>query len=128
MKNLSLTTKVIFIFLWLGCNSIGFAEVTSPGKDLRTVGWVEKVNIFPGNLKIKAKLDTGAEHASLNATHIDEFERSRAKWVRFDVTNWNGRKESIEARIIRTAKIKQHGRKSAMCPVIRLRICLGKVY
>ena len=128
MKSFGWITKVIFVLLWFVCHSLGFAEVTLPGKDLQKVGWVEKVSIFPGNFKIKAKLDTGAEHSSLNAVHIDEFERNGAKWVRFDVTNWKGRKESIETRVIRKAKIKQHGRESTVRPVIRLGICLGNVY
>jgi hypothetical protein len=93
-----------------------------------TVGWVENVILFPGNLKIKAKLDTGARNSSLNANHIEEFERDGAKWVRFRVENWKGQTVSFESRVIRITKIKQHGTQPAMRPVIRLGICLGNVY
>ena len=79
-------------------------------------------------MKIKAKLDTGARNSSLTTTHIDEFEQDGVKWIRFDVTNWRGDTERFEARVIRMAKIKQHGRQPAMRPVIRLGICLGNVY
>ncbi|MGD2185781.1 MAG: RimK/LysX family protein [Desulfobacterales bacterium] len=128
MKNLRQASKAVIVFLFFLCVSPGFAEVESPGKDLQVVGWVERVSIFPGNLKFKAKLDTGARNSSLNTVHIEEFNREGAKWVRFDVTNWRGRTENFEAMVIRMAKIKQHGAKSATRPVIRLGICLGNVY
>jgi hypothetical protein len=48
--------------------------------------------------------------------------------VRFNLKNWKGRTENIEARVIRTATIKQHDTESATRPVIRLGICLGNVY
>ncbi len=94
----------------------------------QVAGWVEYAILFPGNLKMKAKLDTGARHSSLNATHIEAFERDGVQWVRFNVTNWKGRNESFEARVSRMATIKQHGTDSATRPVIRLGICLGNVH
>ena len=108
------------IFLLSAC------ETSSAEKQI--IGWVEKVVIFPGNLKIKAKLDTGARHSSLNATLIEAFERDGVKWIRFNVTNWKGRMEQIESEVVRMASIKQHGAESATRPVIRLGICLGNVY
>lgn len=127
MKNISWTTLSIFALLFL-CDSPGVAEVALPGNDLRVAGWVERVSIFPGNLRIKAKLDTGARNSSLNANQIEEFERDGVTWVRFKLKNWKGRLVSFEARVIRMATIKQHGTKSATRPVIRLGICLGDVY
>ena len=106
----------------------GFSEVALSNKDLQVAGWVENVSLFPGNLKIKAKLDTGAKNSSLNAKYIEDFERDGEKWVRFKLKNWKGRTEKFEARVIRTATIKQHEAESATRPVIRLGICLGNVY
>ena len=128
MKNLSWVTKAIFVFLLFLCNPVGFAGDSPPTKDLQVVGWVEKVSLFPGNLKIKAKLDTGARNSSLNAKSIEEFERDGQNWIRFKLKNWKGRTESIEARVIRTAIIKQHDSESATRPVILLGVCLGNVY
>jgi hypothetical protein len=128
MKNLSWATKLIFVAFLFLCSAPGSAEDAPPTKDLQVVGWVERVSLFPGNLKIKAKLDTGARNSSLNANHIEEFKRDGENWIRLKLKNWKGRTESIEARVIRTATIKQHGRNSAMRPVIRLGICLGNVY
>jgi hypothetical protein len=113
MKNLSWTAKAIFLFFLILSDASSFAE-TALSTD--------------GNLKIKAKLDTGARHSSLNAKYIEEFDRDGEKWVRFNLKNWKGRTENIEARVIRTATIKQHDTESATRPVIRLGICLGNVY
>lgn len=94
----------------------------------QVAGWVENVILFPGNLEVKAKLDTGARHSSLNADHIEEFVRDGATWVRFKLKNWKGRTVSMEARVVRLAVIKQIGAPSVSRPVIRLGICLGNVY
>jgi hypothetical protein len=92
------------------------------------VGWVETVSIYPRNMKIKAKLDTGAKNSSLNAKNLRQFKREGDTWVRFDLRNFKGRMETIEARVIRTAKIKQLGQEADSRPVIKLGICIGNNY
>jgi len=94
----------------------------------QTVGWVETVAIHPGNLKIKAKLDTGAENSSLNATAIEYFTRDNSTWLKFDIRNFEGRVETFEAVFTRRAQIKRLGGKSVLRPAIRLGICLGTTY
>ena len=103
-------------------------DALSSDKDKQIVGWIENVTIVPDNLKIKAKLDTGARNSSLNAFNPTEFKRGGEAFVRFDLTNWKGRTETIEAKVIRTAKIKQHDSGPELRPVIRLGICLEKIY
>jgi hypothetical protein len=107
MKNLKQTAKAVFVFLSILFTAPGFAENPPPSDDLRVAGWVERVSIFPGNLKIKAKLDTGARNSSLNATDIDAFERNGAKWVRFDMNNWKAPREHLKAKITLISKTKQ---------------------
>jgi hypothetical protein len=92
------------------------------------VGWVETVSIYPGSVKIKAKLDTGARNSSLNAKNIEQFKRDGKTWVRFDLRNFKNRMETYEAKVIRTAKIKQIGQETASRPVIILGICIGNTY
>jgi hypothetical protein len=91
-------------------------------------GWVETVSVYPGNIKIKAKLDTGAKNSSLNAKNLRQFERDGETWVRFKLRNYKNRMETFEARVIRTAKIKQLGQKADSRPVIKLGICIGTKY
>jgi hypothetical protein len=59
-------------------------------QDKQVVGWLEEVKIYPGNLILKAKLDTGAKNCSLNAQNIVEFERDGEKWVRFEIVRHSG--------------------------------------
>jgi hypothetical protein len=114
---------VSLILMCLVCHAnLGIAA------DKLVAGWVETVALHPGNLKLKAKLDTGAENSSLNARHIEYFTRDNATWVRFDVRNFNGRIETFEAMVTRNAQIKRHGGKTVDRPVITLGICLGSTY
>ena len=118
----------IILFSLILIHLIGSPAALSSEKAKPVAGWVEYVMILPENLKIKAKLDTGARHSSLNAVNIVEFKRSGDIFVRFDLTNWKGRTETIEAKVIRMAKIKQHNSEPKLRPVIRIGICMKKIY
>lgn len=91
------------------------------------VGWVERVRLHPGNVLLEAKLDTGAESSSLDATHITRFSRAGAEWVRFDVNDRHGKTVTLEHPLVRQATIKRHFAKSQFRPVIRLRVSLANV-
>jgi hypothetical protein len=92
------------------------------------VGWIEKVRIYPGNFIVHAKLDSGAEYSSLDAANLTEFDRKGEPWVRFDLTERDGQKITIERPLLRTATIKRHYLKSQKRPVIKLGVCLGNIY
>jgi hypothetical protein len=105
----------------------GFA---SPGatEDKRVVGWLEIVRLCPENLSIRAKLDTGARNSSLNAPRVELFEREGTTWVRFDVIDFHGKTDTLERKLHRMTKIKQHDRPPALRPVVHLTVCLGDTY
>ena len=92
------------------------------------VGWIEKVRIYPGNFVVHAKLDSGAEYSSLDAANLTEFDRDGKPWVRFDLTERDGQKITMERPLLRQATIKRHYLKSQQRPVIKLGVCLGKLY
>ena len=92
------------------------------------VGWIENVNIYPGNLYIRAKMDTGAKNSSLNAAQIKKFERNGEIWVHFSVIDRKGKKFNFEKKVLRDVKIKEHGSEPDMRPAIILGICLGTVF
>ncbi len=65
---------------------MAFALISSvDGGEKTTVGWVEKVQIHPGNLLVEARLDTGADTSSLHCDCITSFDRNGEKWVSFIV-------------------------------------------
>jgi hypothetical protein len=114
--------------LLLGVLAMVTCALISPAAamDKQIVGWVEMVRLQPENLLLKAKLDTGAEYCSLDATNISQFERQGQTWVRFDVNDHHGKTTTLERPLVRMAPIKRHFGKSQRRPVIRLRVCVGK--
>lgn len=95
-------------------------------------GYVEKVKISPGNIIVKAKLDTGAVLASLDAIHVKMFKKNKQDWVRFEVPQ---DKDNIlmERPLVRYVNIKTRSgeRKAGLFqrhlrrPVVRLAVTIG---
>jgi hypothetical protein len=92
------------------------------------VGWIEKVRISPGNFIVHAKLDSGAEYSSLDAANLTHFDRDGKPWVRFDLSERDGQKITIERPLLRWAPIKRHNQEPQRRPVIKLGLCLGNIY
>lgn len=120
-------TKLIHIALLFIAMSIGQATAVS-AVDKQIVGWVEIASIYPGNIKIKAKLDTGADHSSLNGKNIQYFRREDESWVRFEFRNVEDRLQVFEAKVIRTTQIKRLGQDATRRPTIKLGICIGNTH
>ncbi len=92
-----------------------------------TFGWLERVRIWPGEIVLAAKLDTGADHSSLHTSEMRVFSRRGAKWVRCTVDNGEGDKAAIELPVLRTARIRRHGGSYEERLVVRVEVCLGKI-
>lgn len=90
-------------------------------------GWVEHVLIYPGPIRLKAKMDTGAKTSSLSVISIRHYSRNGHPWVRFRVYNSNGRPITLERPLVRTVLIKRHGEAPKPRPVVMLKLCLGSV-
>ena len=97
-------------------------------EEKKVVGWVENVRLSPGNIVIPAKLDTGANSCSLDASQATTFRRQGQEWIRFEVSTRQGRNITLERPVTRTATIKRHSSESQVRPVIKLGICPGGVY
>jgi hypothetical protein len=95
------------------------------GDGMQVAGWIEKALLLPSGVSVRAKLDSGAKTSSINTVDPVFFNRNRAPWVRFSLTNGKGRKAVLEQPIIRTASIKRLLGRVQKRPVIRLDICLG---
>lgn len=92
------------------------------------VGWAEQAIIYPGKIKIMAKIDTGAETTSLHCERCETYDRNGEPWVRVKVTDQRGEWVIMERRVHRVARIKRHFGEVQERPVIMLGICLGGVY
>jgi hypothetical protein len=96
---------------------------------VQVYGWREWVKIGELQLKLAAKLDTGALTSSIHAEEKELFERDGKKWVRFIVTDpseKNSPRNRIEAPLVRIALIKEPGGKSEPREVVRLNFTIGE--
>jgi hypothetical protein len=109
-----------WLLLW-GCVFLAESAVAAP----LVAGWVERVRILEAAIEVRAKLDTGARHSSLNATNLHEFQRGGEDWVRFCLRNYKNRVVTIERPVVRMARIKSHFSESHIRPVIELTLCVG---
>lgn len=92
------------------------------------VGWVEKVKLYPGELVVKAKIDSGAKTSSLNCRCYNFFKRNGKEWVKFTVVNYKGEATELEQPVVRIAKIKRHYGEMQERPVVKLGLCLANTY
>lgn len=115
-----------WIALMLG-TLVTFCAGAGAAEEKQIVGWVEKVRIFPGNVLLDAKVDTGADNSSIHAVGITEFDRDGERWVRFCLGR-EVKNAYCERQLIRTAKIKRHGGPRLERHVVLLGICIGNFY
>jgi hypothetical protein len=97
-------------------------------------GLHEQVSLHELALELPAKLDTGAETASLSAKNIEMFKRDGGEWVRFQLGMENAKQaQIIEKPLTRMSYIKRRaddrkpGDKQLYTarPVIEMDICVG---
>jgi hypothetical protein len=93
------------------------------------VGGLEAVWFPDLGLELTARIDTGAETASLDARDIQQFERDGKPWVRFTIINpKTDTPETLERRLVRTVGIYQSGAAEAKRrPVVKLGVLIGQV-
>ena len=121
---------VILVCLSSGPLSGDQAETADPsgggGQDL--FGWVEWVLVGERKMRLKAKLDTGAETSSLDASEIRFLRRgsSGQRFVEFQLSDDDsGRTVTFKKRVVREARIKQHDGSFQSRPVIIASVCLS---
>jgi len=92
-------------------------------------GWVEKVMLGPSQIRVSAKLDTGANTSSVHAEEIERFEKEGERWVRFTLVLEDEHDEvhrvPMEAPIHRRVRIKQHDDAPEARPVVELELCMA---
>lgn len=88
----------------------------------QVIGRVERVIVEPGDLKLDARIDTGATKTSLGAEDLQIINEDGEEWALFKVGGI-----LIRSRVDHFVLIKRHGAASQRRPVILVRVTLGDV-
>ncbi|MTI98816.1 MAG: ATP-dependent zinc protease [Marinobacter adhaerens] len=103
-----------------------------------TLGYVEWVVMKDTNLRLKARLDTGAKTSSLHAVNIEGFERAGEEWVSFQIPLGDHEDQPTEGEldhddvileferpVERTVLIKRKGAPSQKRYVVMMDFCIA---
>ena len=93
---------------------------------LGIIGEVEPVYLKDIKSVFYARIDTGAETSSVDASNIKEFERDGESWVSFDIVNREtGEKKTFEKKIVRKTTIKRQQGEDERRIVVNMEIKIG---
>lgn len=102
------------------------APKTAGEKHLPIIGAVEWVTVEPGNVRMEARIDTGAATTSLHVEDQQLVEKDGKRWVQFSLLDpATGEKVAFEQRLRRTATIKTGDNGKDKRYVVKLWISLG---
>ena len=89
-------------------------------------GWIEPILILNDQIELQAKLDSGAQTSSLDASNIQYFDWNGKPWVRFTIVDpVLDLPFTLERPRVREAFIKRHNTKTQRRPVVLMEICIG---
>lgn len=97
-------------------------------------GLNEDVYIADIDMRMSAKLDTGAKTASLSARDIEHFKRDKEPWVRFYLALDEAHEQAFELPLARISKIKRRSgdydpeedKSYTPRPVVKMSVCMGR--
>lgn len=95
--------------------------------ELQIIGRVENVFIQSNEVKLKARIDSGAGLTSLHAAEVIEFERDGESWIKFIVPVKKHPPIKIERPIERYVEIKLQNDDTQRRPVVIISIKLGEI-
>ncbi len=110
------------------------SSIAAHAKDKTVYGLNEHVALPEFGLEVPAKLDTGAQTASLSARDIERFKRDGKNWVRFYLAIDEAHSRPIELPLQRISKIKRRAgdfdpeeeKTYTPRPVVELKLCMGE--
>ncbi len=127
-QSLPLSPQTFLIILSMIVSIHTLYPASTGAAEKQIIGWLETVQILPENLSLPAKIDTGADHSSINVINQKEFRKGKEKWIRFSVPIENDQAIRIERRILRTARIKRKGVPPQRRAVVLFDLCVGAIY
>ncbi|MDH5484072.1 MAG: RimK/LysX family protein [Gammaproteobacteria bacterium] len=118
--------KTLYIFPLL--SMLLLVEQSAMAKEV--VGWLEQAQLhFNGDtLAMMARIDSGAKTSSIHSKDYKLFHKDGQQWIRFRVGNFKSDEMLIERPIVRMSKIKGHFGEIQVRPVIKIGLCLGRVF
>ena len=100
------------------------------GDQKKTIGWLEQVYLPEFGFSLRAKMDTGAKNSSIHGIDPEYVERPgkpAGSRIRFKTIDSKGKKQSIEANVLRQVRIKRSSAPIETRREIELEICLAGV-
>lgn len=125
-------TRALIALIALLCMGSAAANEDSLPPQRKLLGFVEQMTLEPAGLRLKARLDTGAQTSSLHSIETEAFKRDGKEWVRFhvpieeqDAEGDEGRVRALvlERPVKRTVLIKRKGAPSQRRYVVELPFC-----
>lgn len=107
--------------------SVPDETIKSASDTLLVIGQAEYISFPSDNIRLKARIDTGATTSSIHATEIKEFERDGKKWVRFTLHRASGEKVELQKAVVRIIEVKRHGAERQRRPVVSLNAVMGPI-
>ena len=100
----------------------------SPTADNQPVlGHEEKARLFPGNIEVPARIDTGATTNSMYGVDTEVFEKNGKEFVRFTFIDHNDKAYEITRPLVDKVTIKQASGKQTRY-VVEMGLCVGDYY
>ena len=116
---------LIYLFGLVFVTSFAFNTVQADNS-LAVLGWLEKVTILEAGIILTAKIDTGADNSSVNASDFKYITRDKSNWIRFTLKDNIGAQISIERPLLRVGKIKRKEGGYIERPVVSLGFCIAR--
>lgn len=126
-------TKNIFVVIVIamlfggGCSLQKTQAVGSLQQPTQTVGWIEKARIPGVDKEVKAKLDTGATTASINAEILEKPDKNTESggMIKFRFKDGEGNSTVYERPVVRWVGIKSRVGGDIRRPVVRMKLCVA---
>lgn len=127
-----MTLQNIYLWMlpWMFILSFGAsgAQIDDKKETRPVIGWIEYVTLEDADIVVKARIDTGAGLASINAeiVEVKKSDDGATEKVVFRVVDKDGNKKTMQRTIVEWINIKKKGAEGSIKrPVIKLDFCLG---
>jgi hypothetical protein len=131
-------TRTLLVLAALLCIGSATADDNTAPSHRKLLGFVEQLTLEPVGLRLKARLDTGAQTSSLHSIDTEPFKRDGKEWVRFHVPLADQRRADeegaqrvlvLERPVKRVVLVKRKGAPPQRRYVVELPFCLdGRHY